>query len=366
MAEQKLDLSVPEAGAPRTRSSGRPAWMLWLILVAAIANIVILLTGPPRRGPVAGSSGDLRPENLKQLAMKLEKQGLHTVAAEAWKEYLNAAGLKGGDAARIWYRIGVICQDGEEYERALDSYYRSESCAKLAGLDLEIARRTQECLETLGKFAALRHALDERVGIGKEAGKDASVVVAEIGPMKITLSELDRRIEDYLESRLQRLASVLSEEQRKERKEEMLSELSSSSQRLQILNQFLFEELLYREARNSEMAAKPEVRRMLRDQERSLLAARVIERDVMEQIRITSADVEDYYSAHESEFVERDEEGVENQKTLDEVRGEIYGILRAQEEQNLQQRLLEKLMSKYDVVIHHAAFGAGEAKKNDG
>jgi len=354
----ELDLSLPEREMPRKKIQGPRSGLLWLILAAGIANIVILLMGFRVHGSAVGSSGGLDRDARKQLALKLEKQGLHAVAAEAWMDYLTAAGLEKKEAARIWYRIGVIYQDGEDYERALDAFYHSESFAAVDGLDLDIARRTQECLETMGKFTALRHALGERVGLGENAGTDSSQVVAEIGPMKITQAELDKRIEEFLQVQLDRMGPVLGDEERKQRKEEMLKQFSSSSQRLQMLNQLIFEELLYRDARDSELAAKPEVRKMLRHQERSLLASKVIERDVMEKIRITPAEVEAYYQAHKSEYVEADDEGGEKQKTLDEVRGEVYGALRAQREQELQQKVFQKLMSSYDVVIHHSAFGA--------
>lgn len=363
---EELDLSLPEreeAGQRPRRRGG----LLLLVLVAVLANMAVLIVRTRNDGGGSVSRG-LEPEARKQLAIKLEKQGLHAVAAAAWKDYLAAAGLEGEQAARIWYRIGTVYQDGEDFEQALASYCRSEAFAELEGLDLELARRTQECLETMGKFAALRHALDERVGIGESAGKAGETVVAEIGAQKITRAELDRRIEAQIERQLAQFASHLPEDKRLRQKEEMLKELSSSSQQLGFLGQFVFEEILYRQARESKLAEDPAVRTMLRDQERSLLAAKVVEKEMADKISITPGDLETWYEAHKSEYMsEPEEEGAEpEQKPFEEVQNEVYRALRAQKAQEVQQALLARLKAQHDVVIHRAAFRQDGAEAERG
>ena len=355
----ELDLSVPEVMSVQQGKPGGGRGVIWMVLIIATATLVVAgigLFGPagaPRRGT------GLDVEACKQLAMKLEKQCLYEAASVAWKEYIETAGLRGEDAARIWYRIGVIRQDAGEYEQALAGFYRSESYAKLSGLDFDIARRSQECLETMGKFAALRQELDERVGFGASGGAAGQNIVAEIGGRKISDTELDELIEKHIGRQLAQLSSFsfLPESELNARKEEMLKQFSAPQQRLNFLNQYIAAEVLYREARDSKLAEAPEMRGLLLDQERSLLASKVLERDVVSHIQITQDEIAEYYDGHKEDYAGK-EEG--EPASLDDVRGEIYQLLRGRKEQQLQQDLFRRLYDRHDVVIHQSAFGANE------
>ena len=78
--------------------------------------------------------------------------------------------------------------------------------------------------ESAGKFAALRYELSDRVGMSPspDANKPVSKgdeVVAEIGPEKITESDLDQWIESQIERQLSRMAPYMPDEQVKKQKE---------------------------------------------------------------------------------------------------------------------------------------------------
>jgi parvulin-like peptidyl-prolyl isomerase len=282
--------------------------VLVLLLVLAVGvNIVLVLRQPgvtshPNRAA-------LSEDAQQQLALKLEKQGLSTAAAETWKEYLASADLSRKDAAMIWYRIGKLYQDNNAYEKALESYYRSESVETVDSISSDRAIRIQECLESMGKYAALRHELSERVDISSGAdtsGVDGqgNQVVAEIGPQKITTADLDQRIEMSIDRQLSQFASTLPEEERNRQKEMLLKQFSTSANRLQFLNQFLAEEMLYRHARDSKLTDDQHVRDLISDQERSLLANLMLEKELNDQIHITSGDLTTYYEAHKADYIQ--------------------------------------------------------------
>jgi parvulin-like peptidyl-prolyl isomerase len=128
-------------------------------------------------------------------------------------------------------------------------------------------------------------------------------VVAEIGPQKITASDLDRQIERQIDRQLSQLSSYLPEEARNRQKENLLKQLTTASQRRGLLNQLILEEILYRRALESKMTDDPHVRDLLGSQERSLLARMVIEKEFAEKIKITPVDLHTYYEAHKKEFV---------------------------------------------------------------
>jgi peptidyl-prolyl cis-trans isomerase C len=306
---EELDFSIPNREGKGAQSGSKLLIILTaIVLIAVLANMCILLmhkgfTSKRVEGPA------LSAEQLKDLALKLEKQELNRASVAAWKDYLKAVSLDGEEAARIWYRIGKIYQADNQYDLALDAFYRSETYARPDDISPEIARRVQESLETMGKFAALRYELADRVGTGgitKEGSSHDTVdpVVAEIGPQRITKSDLDRRIERLIETQISQYASYLPEEEANKRKEEMLRQYSTDKQRQVFLSQYIAEEILYRKARESGLMDDPDVRVTLQDMERSLLAGKVMEREFADEIKITSGDLETYYEAHKEEYVQ--------------------------------------------------------------
>ncbi len=305
---EELEFNLPTREQTAVQSQSKWVAVLMIaVLIAALANIGIVL--------MQKGSREKRPEGAvlsvkqqKHLALKLEKQGLNRASAEAWKEYLLVASPDDEGAARVWYRIGKLYQMENRYEMALNSFYRSESFAKPDDISAEIARRTQECLEAMGKFAALRYELADRVGSGIEAESDKSAgegdrVVAEIGPQKIMKSDLDRRIEHVIEMQISQFSTYLPEEQVNKRKEKLLKQYSTDNQRRFFLNQYVMEEVLYRNARESRLMDDAEVRTALKDMERSILARKVIEKEFSDEIKITAGDLETYFEAHKQEYV---------------------------------------------------------------
>ncbi len=358
----ELNLSVPEYSHPE---SGRPSKtvtvLLVMVLLAVVINIaVVLLSNGNRNGRDTSS---LTGEAQRTLALKLEEQGLYDTAIEAWTAYLGEAANSEKDIAMIWYRIGKLYQKKGDYEHALAGYYRSESYAKVDDISDEIGRNVRECLELMGKFAALSHELHDRVGMASppDDGKNASdkTVLAEIGPQKITRQEFEQHIESQIDRRMAQFASRLSIEQRNEQKEALLKQISSPEQLQKLLNQYVLEEVLYRKAREDNLVDDPDVRALLKDQERALLSTMVIEEAYKSKINITDSDLETYYKANENNYIVKEKEGARKQ-TFEEVKKDIFQTLRTNKEQEIQQQLLNELKTAYDVVIHPSAFSNPE------
>ncbi len=352
-SKQQLNFELPskqtEAGL---RQSKTVIWLLLLIFIAATVNIIISLKQPDISTSRQSSTG-LTADQQKKLALKLEKQGLFESSTLAWKQYLNKAGLEENESALIWYRIGKLFQDANDFENALDSYYRSESFATVDSISPEIAIRIQECLESMGKFSAMRHELTDRVNMKQtDDTTDASdAVVAEIGTQKITSADLDRRMEASIDQQINMMAPYLPEEERNKQKKAMLNQFSNSSNRMMFLNQFIGEVILYRKARESNLTEDPMVRDLINDQERSLLARLVLEKEYDNRIKITLSDLETYYAANKEEFRKDDQE-----QAFDTIKNDVYRMLRTKKKQEIQQQLLTQLKDQYDVVIHQSVF----------
>ena len=374
--DRKLDFSLPPRDRAITLKAPKSLIFLYVLVLLAILVDIGLDMGfsawkpeSPRSATTEGSS--LSPDAQKDLALKLEKQDLNQASISAWKQYLSIASLDNGEAAKIWYRIGKLYQQERRYEEALESFYRSESFATVPELAPEISRRVQDCLESAGKFAALRYELSDRVGMspspdGNKPVSKGDEVVAEIGPEKITESDLDQWIEAQIEGQLSRMAPYMPDEQLKKQKEALLKEFSISSQRQMLLGQMIGEEVLYRKAIELKLPEDPKVQAEIKRQERALLAGDLMQKEFAQRINITESDLKTYYEAHRQDYTtEAEEEGSEPaQKPFEDVRSEIYQTLRSQKQQEVQQNMLGELKETYDVVIHRSAFENDRAEQD--
>ncbi len=303
----KLNFSLAESKPPSEGRSYRLIIIinLFILVVACAIFAFILLRSsevlpPPENGP------SLSGEAQKQLALKLERQGLDSVAASAWKQYLLQVKPEKKNAARIWFRIGKLYQDSNQYDKALAAYYRSERFAHIAALSTDIGRRVQECLTSMGKFAALREELAGRVGLkgagtgGKSAGENT--VVAEIGSQKITIADLDHLIDQSIDRQLYRSTPYLPKDAFNREKQKLFEAFSTTPRRLNFLRQYLAETVLYREALASKLLNDPDIRSEIKADQRALLAERELEKTYAKDIHITNGDLETYYQANKKDY----------------------------------------------------------------
>jgi parvulin-like peptidyl-prolyl isomerase len=321
----QLDLSLPKPDAP---SGGMPRvpLLLGLVLLVGIANLFLAARSRSSDGP---TTGGLAPDARQQLALELEKRDLFRAASEEWQGYLaTATDLGPEERAKVWYRVGTLRQRAGEHEQALAAFLRSESLATLEGLDMEIRRRSQQCLEALGRFGAVRRDLASRVGDGTDTS--SSEVVAEIGGEKITNADLDRLIEEEITRQIDQFGGQMTPEQQKKQKEELLKRLSAPQERLRFLSNHIGQELLYRRARQDGLAEEPETRKMLANIERDVLARRVLETEFKRDIRITDGDVKTFYEANKPRFLRPERAQisvilVKERKDADDVLAKLKG-----------------------------------------
>lgn len=364
----KLDFSIPETGGKKAVSNNIKLVYIFLaiLLVLSIFNTYVFLTG---KSEINETRSNLIPpeKELKNLALKLEEQDLKKQAIDTWKEYLSTAALDPVETARIWYRIGDIFQENGDYDEALNAYYRSESFSKPGDIKNEINRKIQECLEYAGKFAALRYELENRVGEDMKTGAEeisstgeGDEIVAEIGNHGITRSDLDKKIEKLIESRIRSIARYFSEEQINREKENLLKQYSSDKGRRAFLEQFIIEELLYRKARETGLFEKTSVKESLREMERSFLASSVLEKAYTDKIKITATDINNYYEANKEKYIKKEEDGEERQLELSEIQDRVAYDLISEKERDVQEELFLQLKEQYDLVIHNSAFSSEE------
>ncbi len=297
----KLDFSLPAPKARRSVANAVIIMLLLAVLAVGIVNLAGVKFGRDGGGEVIAADG-LTAKQMEELAGKLESRNLYASAAEAWQEYLAAAALRGEGEARLLFRIGDLYLKADQAEKAIPYFYRSEMVEKISDLEPQINARLKESFEKAGQFAALRYEIKERTG-GQGTQDEADTVVAEIGQDKITAAGLDGMLERQIDAQLSQYAALATPDQLQQQKQAMLSQVNSPQNKLQFLQSMLAEEALYREALARQFDADPQVKELLRDTNRRLLAQRLLEKELADKVAVSDSDLQTYYQANQANYL---------------------------------------------------------------
>ena len=262
-----------------------------LLLVAILS--VQLLSLPP------GGSKVYRQE-LRELAAVLEQQELYNAAIEAYESYLENSGIPSAERANILYRIGQIYQESlADYENAMATFLRIRELYPQARITVDARRRVVQCLEALHRTSDARRQMRAVSDIEAEDDEVATgPVVAKIEEQSITMGQLDREIE--------KLPPALR------------SQYDDPSKKLDFLQQYVLQELLYDMGERKGYEKDREIRKQLRDVEERLIIQKVYQEEISAQVTLDPSDYDLYYQAHKEEFKEPARIGVAHIQLSDE------------------------------------------------
>ena len=352
MSEYNFDLSDVQSKPARTGGKRSVAWIMPVLILILLVAILWQLRQPGK----TVSRHQLTEEQVLELAQKLENLELAEPAAATWQQYLEMTNPDAEKAAKLWYRIGTIQQQGRLYAEAVASFARSQALCKVDLLENEIARRTQECLENLGLFMAARRDLEQRTDLAPDgtAKTPDSETLAEIGTWKITRADWERALQEQVEASLGMLGGALEPGELQKRKKAMLERLHDPTIFAEQFQQFVLRELLYREARERKLAEKPEFIAFMRLSERQFLEQNLL--SSLPVADVTQAELQSYYDSHADEFKKEDKV-----QPFSEVEAQIRTQLQSQKRQQAQEKFFAGLIDKYDVVFHSSKLPAPPA-----
>jgi len=306
--EEKLDFSLPDKKRRNSTVGNKAAILLLLILVAlGLANHFGVSSY--RDSAPQGRARGLSADQTKELAAKLARRSLHGRAAKVWQDYLAGADLGEAERARALFQAGVSLEKAGLCAEAIEYYYRSETAAALGDLVPQINAHIKSCFEKLGKFSALRYELMDRTVIG-DSQQAGAKVVAEIGAEKITAADLDALIENAIEDQLNPMSAFMTAEQFNGEKAKMLEQYKNPQAKQQFLQNWLAQEILYRQALAEQLAEKPKVKSLLDALSRGLLSQQLINAQLASKINITETDLQTYYTANKDKYIDPAKAGI--------------------------------------------------------
>jgi parvulin-like peptidyl-prolyl isomerase len=299
--EEKLDFSLPDEKRKSPLASKVSILLLLILVFLAVANLFVVRS---RRNTVPkATSHDLSAEQVKQLAGKLAQRNLYQQAARAWQDYLATAALSDTERAKTLFQIGTLLEKAALYAEAIEYYYRCEMAAKLDELEPQINTHIKNCFEKLGQFSALRYELMDRTSF-KGSQASGSKIVAEIGAEKMTEADLDALIETNIDNQLAPMAVFMTGEQLNEQKRKVLEQYKAPQAKLQFLQSWLAQEILYRQALQEQLGEKPEIKKLLGELARSVLSQQLMNQQLASKINITETDLQTYYTANKGKYSE--------------------------------------------------------------
>ena len=325
--EEKLNFSLPEK---KQKSSITNSIIIVLLVVLIVLSAANMALRPARDNKAPdGASYSLSAEQTKELAGKLSQRNLHIRAANLWQDYLAAGKLTDAERARTLFQIGTLLEKANQYDQAIEYFYRSEIAAESSELKPQINAHIRNCFEKLGKFSALRYELMDRTSI-EGAPTAGAKIVAEIGAEKITEVDLDGFIENEIENQLEPMAAFMTPEQLGEQKKKMLEQYKNPQAKQQYLQMWLAQEVLYRQALEEELAEKPEAKKLIDNLTRGALSQLQMNNELASKINITEIDVQTYYTANKDKFIDPDKASIshillEDQQKANELIARIKG-----------------------------------------
>lgn len=279
---------------------------------------------------------NLSKEQARNYANELYNRQLFKQSTAEYERYLNTYKLDETEQANISYTIGDIYFERlRDYENALTYYIRIKYLHPKEELRRQVDQKIVACLERLERTEDAEQTLRESTSLDAEAIQKSrpGAVVAKLGSRNVTLGDIDFELS-------QLPPSVRSQYNTKEKK-------------LEFLNQYILTELLYKSAQNMGLDKDNEVIEAAFQAKKSIMVQKYLQDQIRREVKIEPADVELYYRANKDKYMEKDKDGnVIREKPLEEVQQQVAQDLMIERQQDVYQRMVERLMRAEGVQVY--------------
>ena len=322
-----MKLREPPERRPHERSSLNRG-LLSLNLALLVVVIFILVSG---RGQTEVSAE--QAEATRKMASRLKAAGAIQESTALYEEYLGAAETESAQTrSEVAFSLAQTYLESGAYEKALRWFYEAESLGGVAAQ--EVGPKIVHTLERLGRFHAAQAALESRSQVGPSGAQRPvdDQVVARIGKEKIYASEIVRALDDL--------------------PPEIARNFSREGAQQEFLKKFIADELLWRKAIKLETDKDPEVLRQHAMMLKQLTIGKVIDEEIVANIKVAESDLKNYFEANRSRYEEPPVEGVKSTpKSLEDFRPAVERDYRREKLQGAYQTLIDEEMSTLDVEL---------------
>ena len=300
---------------PPTPPQARPWWLIATAMLVAGAVIGYIMAPHGRVAPDDPSDGPqavlapppdlLTAAQYRTLGERLERNQLFAQAAEAW---LAASRLEGpAESARAdrLYRIGKNLHMAGQHDRAVRYLFAAEAAGPRDTLKTTINSLVLEGLSALGLEEVRDYQALQRASLGAAATtQDVPDELARIGNEPITERDLMGFARRMVDLQLRGQRAFLSPDALEQAAADAMARFDAPQARQALLQNFLRDELLYREALAHNMPDRIEVRQAVVDSRRSVLIEAFVDYYLRQSVQIDDAGLQDAYEANKQRYVE--------------------------------------------------------------
>jgi len=219
----------------------------------------------------------------KALAGELADQNLYLAAINEYGTILNDRQLEDNTRANINYLIAKIYfEDLFAYEKAAAHYIKARSLNPDGSFYAEAGRNLITCLEKMGRMIDAKRELDRNANIDSTyAAHEGETVVAKIGDRPVYMSDVEMKIQSL--------------------PPEMQAQFASREMKLQALQTYIGEELIYKAARREGLDRDPEIERLAGLLTRQAVVEKYLQQKVLDDMKIDEGDMRNYYAANKTD-----------------------------------------------------------------
>lgn len=297
MRKPTLTLETPPGKLKHISNSRRGGGSLLVLVlqIVVVGLLTLLLLRGNQRTQQADRNAPMA-EELKDLALQLENKSLSGEAARAWEKYLDAAPDE-TEKAEIFFRIGKMYMQSEQFDRAATALIRCELADDAGNLETKIGQNLVTCLRRLGLYGEVGRELSRRVETGGEEVEQGKILATLAGE-QLTEADLDRLVERRVDQMLS-----LQGHRDDSMRQAVLKQFSSPEMRQQLFQDLLRTELFTRRARELKLDQDDEFLQARQALENNLLASRFQSRK-FSSVQPTDVDIETYYKAEQGQYRE--------------------------------------------------------------
>ena len=293
-----LNLSLPSYGGER-RGNGLLVGLSVVCVVLLAALMVLQLASRGKAVHEQAAKPAAVVDDLKNLALRLEKRSLPEKAARTWLEYIEAAGLAPSEKAQKLEHAAELLQQAGKYDDAIVAYFKADDLKPGPELQPAIDKGLNECFTRLGKYTDAYYESKERTAIGADKVDEGSKVVAEVGPKKVTLQEFERMLDDEM----QKIISSVPPEQAEQYRKYYREQFTKPDAKQRKLSEMFSREALTREGREQKVDQSPEFKARIAEIAEQVLAQQVIKNEIG-KIKLTDSDYKMFYEARKPQYKE--------------------------------------------------------------
>ncbi len=278
----------------------------------------------------------LSADEKVNLANTFYNNELFDAAIKEYQEYLANYEVDDNRRANIYFTIANIYFERlSDYNRALENYLRVKYLYPESNLQRDVGKKIVNCLERLQRSQDAQRVLNKETALIPDEVEEhkPGEIIAKIGDKTITQGDLDfeiKQLPPYVQS-----------------------QINSRDKKLEFLQQYIAEELLFDSAKRKGLEQDKEVLAATYKAKKRLMAQKILSEELEGKVNIQEADVELYYKANKERYAEKDESGKTiRQKPFQECAQQVAQDLFLERQEAAYRELIIRLNKAENVMIY--------------